>query len=169
MLEGGRAVYGKRIKPQSPGRILARTSDSARETRKFGADLAARLQPGDCVLISGPLGAGKTVLVRGALESLGVRGAVASPTFTFVHEVWGKDSDGRKLPIAHLDFYRLTVPAAERGLLDYLDGKYMVFVEWPERDKSFWPRRAIRARIAILPGGRRAIRAAFPGRPRAKR
>lgn len=148
---------------------MARICRSAGETQKFGRDLAARLRPGDCVLISGALGAGKTVLVRGALRGLGVRGRVASPTFTFAHEARGKRPGERGFPIVHLDFYRLCVPAAERGLMDYLDGKFMVFVEWPERDRSFWPRGAIRIRISFLPGNRRAIRAVFPGRARRAR
>lgn len=148
---------------------MARVCRSARETQEFGRDLAARLRPGDCVLISGPLGAGKTVLVRGALRGLGVREEISSPTFTFAHEARGHRPGGRSLPIAHLDFYRLSVPAAERGLMDYLDGKFTVFVEWPERDRSFWPRGAIRVRISILPEGRRAIRAVFQELSRAEK
>lgn len=93
------------------------------------------------MLLSGPLGAGKTVFVRGACRALGVRGRVPSPTFTLAVEHRGR------APIAHLDFYRLTVPAASRGLEDYLDGRHIVFVEWPERDRAWAPRGAIRVRL----------------------
>jgi tRNA A37 threonylcarbamoyladenosine biosynthesis protein TsaE len=61
-----------------------------------------------------------------------------------------------------MDFYRLTVPAEQRGLMDYLDGKHVVFVEWADRDRSFWPRRPVVVRIDRLPGTRRRIRITMP-------
>ena len=79
-----------------------------------------------------------------------------SPTFTLAREVRGR------FPIAHLDFYRLEVSAEERGLLDYLDGRHVVFVEWAERDRSFWPRRVFRVVIDRLTGARRRIRIRMP-------
>ncbi len=89
------------------------------------------------------------------MRRLGVRGAVTSPTFTLAHEASGRIA-GKAVPIAHLDFYRLAHPAAERGLLEYLDGRHIVLVEWAERDPSFWPREVIRVRIALgLKGGRK--------------
>src|SRR6478609_338527 len=79
-----------------------RRTASAAETEQRGAELAASLRPGDVVLVSGDLGAGKTTFVRGALRALGVTEPVTSPTF-----VIGQRYDGAAGPVAHLDLYRL--------------------------------------------------------------
>ena len=108
-------------------------SESAEATERAGAELAAQLQPGDVVLVSGDLGAGKTTLVRGALRALGVTEVVTSPTF-----VVGVLYDGATGPLAHLDLYRLAGLAGEDpGLLDpYFGPEIVTFVEWPERAES---------------------------------
>lgn len=95
----------------------------------MGAEIAARLVPGDVVLVSGEVGAGKTTLVRGAARALGVSGPVTSPTFTL-----GRRYSGT-VEVCHLDLYRLEDPAAEEPslLTDYLSPDAVAFVEWPER------------------------------------
>jgi tRNA threonylcarbamoyladenosine biosynthesis protein TsaE len=100
------------------------------ETEAIGARLAASLEPGDVVLVSGELGAGKTTLIRGACRALGVSGPVTSPTFVIGHRYSGT------VPVSHLDFFRLgggeAAAAEEPGLLDeYLDPGAIVFAEWP--------------------------------------
>jgi tRNA threonylcarbamoyladenosine biosynthesis protein TsaE len=102
-------------------------------TEQAGADLAAALAPGDVVLVSGELGAGKTTFVRGALRALGVEEAVTSPTF-----VVGVLYDGADRPLAHLDLYRLAgLDDEDPGLLDpYFGPGTITFVEWPERAES---------------------------------
>ena len=102
---------------------------TAEETEAAGAALAARLRPGDVVLVSGDLGAGKTTFVRGAIRTLGVTEAVTSPTF-----VVGVLYDGARGPIAHLDLYRLAgLDAEDPGLLDpYFGPDTVTYVEWPE-------------------------------------
>ena len=102
-------------------------------TERAGAELAAQLAPGDVVLVSGELGAGKTTYVRGALRALGVSEAVTSPTF-----VVGVLYDGAAGPIAHLDLYRLSgLEDEDPGLLDpYFGPDTVTFVEWPERAES---------------------------------
>jgi tRNA threonylcarbamoyladenosine biosynthesis protein TsaE len=89
-------------------------TSSAEETEALAARLAAELRPGDVVLISGDLGAGKTTFVRGAAEALGAEGLVTSPTFTI-----GQVYEG-PVPVSHLDLYRLGEGLAdeEPGLLD---------------------------------------------------
>jgi tRNA threonylcarbamoyladenosine biosynthesis protein TsaE len=108
-------------------------SDGPDATERAGAQLAAQLRPGDVVLVSGDLGAGKTTFVRGALRALGVREAVTSPTF-----VVGVLYDGTAGPLAHLDLYRLAGLADEDpGLLEpYFGPDTITFVEWPERAES---------------------------------
>ena len=105
-------------------------SESPRATERAGAALAARLRPGDVVLVSGELGAGKTTFVRGALRALGVTEPVTSPTF-----VVGTLYDGAHGPLAHLDLYRLAgLRDEDPGLLDpYFGPDVITFVEWPER------------------------------------
>ncbi len=97
------------------------------ETEAIAAELAATLGPGDVVLVSGELGAGKTTFVRGACRALGVTEPVQSPTFTI-----GRRYRGR-LPVSHLDLYRLEdLRGEEPGLLDdYLTGDCVTFIEWP--------------------------------------
>ena len=103
-------------------------TSSAAETEALGAELAAGLEPGDVVVISGDLGAGKTTLIRGACRALGVEGPVTSPTFTI-----GQRYEGGRLPIAHLDLYRLEdIEAEDPALLDdYLGPGGIAFIEWP--------------------------------------
>lgn len=122
--------------------------------------MAARLKAGDCVCLIGPLGAGKTTFVRGAARALGIKDRTFSPTFTLAHEM---AAPGRRpVRVAHLDFYRLTGRAEERGLLDYLDGRHVVFVEWADRDRTFWPRRVVKVRIGRRADRRRRIAVTWP-------
>jgi tRNA threonylcarbamoyladenosine biosynthesis protein TsaE len=103
---------------------------SPEATEAVGAAVGARLRPGDVVLVSGDLGAGKTTFVRGAARALGVEGPVTSPTF-----VVGILHEGAQGPVAHLDLYRLAgLEDEDPGLLDpYVGPETVTFVEWPER------------------------------------
>ncbi|MBB4894590.1 tRNA threonylcarbamoyladenosine biosynthesis protein TsaE [Streptomyces olivoverticillatus] len=113
--------------PSAPTAQL--TVKSAESMRDLGRKLAALLRPGDLVLLSGELGAGKTTLTRGLGEGLGVRGAVTSPTFVIarVHPPLG---DGPAL--VHVDAYRLSGGLDEMEDLD-LDvslPESVIVVEW---------------------------------------
>ena len=103
--------------------------DDADRTGRLGAALATRLATGEAILLSGPLGAGKSVLARGLIRALTTQDEeVPSPTFTLVQFY---DSDP---PVAHFDLYRLTRPgeAAEIGLEEALDHG-AALIEWPQR------------------------------------
>ena len=109
-----------------------RALGSRRETRSLGLAIARALLPGDLVLLSGELGAGKTFLVRAMARGLGVRGAVTSPTFTLVREL--ATSRG---PLVHADLYRLrsdSLDAETRrlGLRERRGEGAFVVVEWGE-------------------------------------
>jgi ATPase, YjeE family len=82
--------------------LLTPTLSTVDDTRAFGRALAPRLRAGDLVLLTGPLGAGKTALAQGIAAGLGVPGEVTSPTFVIarVHR-------GGRLPFVHVDAYRL--------------------------------------------------------------
>lgn len=103
---------------------LERLPDEA-ATRALGARLAARLSPGDVVLLEGPLGAGKTTLVRGLLEALGHEGPVRSPTYNLVQTF------DTHPPVMHADLYRVT-SSAGIGIEEYLD-TCVSLIEWPDR------------------------------------
>jgi tRNA threonylcarbamoyladenosine biosynthesis protein TsaE len=124
------------------------------ETEAAGAELAARLTPGDLVLVTGELGSGKTTFVRGAARALGVTEPVTSPTFT-IGQVYG----GGSLEVAHIDLYRLQSLAGEDPPLldDNLTPERIGFVEWPEVAAPELGRPAARVSIEHLGGDRRAI------------
>jgi len=124
------------------------------ETEAAGAALAARLAPGDVVLVSGELGAGKTTFVRGACRALGVTEPVTSPTFTI-----GTLLQGADLEVAHLDLYRLATLSGEDPALldDYLTPERIAFVEWPGVADDAPMRVAARVRLEHLGGDRRRI------------
>ncbi len=101
----------------------------------YGAAIAARLQPGDVVALTGGLGAGKTTLARAVLFALGHAGEVPSPTFTII-ETYG--APPLLLPVVHADFYRLEHPGEliEIGLDDYREGAVLL-AEWPDHAGGF--------------------------------
>jgi tRNA threonylcarbamoyladenosine biosynthesis protein TsaE len=108
----------------------------AADTEDLGARVAADLGAGDLVVLSGPLGAGKTVFVRGLARGLGVAGPVTSPTFVIARE-HRPQPGGRGVPLVHVDAYRLGASANVAAELDDLDldtdlAEAVVAVEWGE-------------------------------------
>jgi tRNA threonylcarbamoyladenosine biosynthesis protein TsaE len=118
------------------------------QTEDVGARLAAGLAAGDVVLISGEVGSGKTTLVRGACRALGVTSAIVSPTFTI-----GRRYDEGRIPVSHLDLYRLAGLEQEDPALlaDYLAPDRVAFVEWPEHAETSI--RGVTVRVALAHGG----------------
>ena len=93
---------------------------------QLGCSLAKLLDAGDLVLLTGPLGAGKTTLSRGIGEGLGVTGTVSSPTFVIART---HKREGSSTPLVHVDAYRLSSPA-EFDDLDIDLAHSIVLVEW---------------------------------------
>jgi tRNA threonylcarbamoyladenosine biosynthesis protein TsaE len=110
-------------------------TESEEETRAVGEALGRRLGPGDVVCLAGPLGAGKTTLAQGIARGLGVEEVVNSPTFTLAQEYGGR------LPVYHLDVYRLSGPeeAADLALNEMFEAGGVVMIEWPERIAPLLP------------------------------
>lgn len=129
-------------------------SGSAAETEAVGARIAARLGAGDLVVVSGEVGAGKTTLIRGACRALGISGPVTSPTFTI-----GQRYGGGRLPVSHLDLYRLEgLDDEDPALLeDYLGPDGVAFVEWPAVGAARLGRPALAVRLRHADGERREI------------
>jgi tRNA threonylcarbamoyladenosine biosynthesis protein TsaE len=129
-------------------------TSSAAATEAVGGRLAARLGPGDLVVVAGEVGAGKTTLIRGACRALGVSDPVTSPTFTI-----GQRYGGGRLPVSHLDLYRLgDLEGEDPALLDdYLRPDSVAFVEWPAAAAQELGRPALSIRMAHLDELRRVV------------
>jgi tRNA threonylcarbamoyladenosine biosynthesis protein TsaE len=134
-------------------------SNNVSATEAFGRKFARQLRQGDCVALLGPLGAGKTVLVRGIAEGLGLaeKRMVSSPTFVLVQEYPGR------IPIYHLDLYRLpNDPAALENLgLEEMLRQGVTLVEWADRIPDALPAGRWEIRIEITGPRRRDL----PNRP----
>jgi tRNA threonylcarbamoyladenosine biosynthesis protein TsaE len=132
-----------------PSEVIESSSDI--DTAAAGRLLAASLVPGGVVILSGPLGAGKTVFVRGLAEGLGLDPRdVHSPSFTIVSE-HGPGPGGWRL--VHVDLYRVDDPAEieDLGLGDYLSAGCVMAVEWGDKLPSGL--RAGAVRVVIEDGG----------------
>jgi tRNA threonylcarbamoyladenosine biosynthesis protein TsaE len=121
------------------------TTTSERETEAAGQSLAPRLTRGAVVLLTGPLGAGKTAFARGLAAGLGCDlEGVSSPTFTIIQEYAGP------VPLQHVDLYRLSPAEVDDLLLEDLMDDAVIAVEWPDR----WLRAPANAiRVDIVPIG----------------
>ena len=141
--------------PAAPRVIV---TESAAATFDEGRRLAAILKPADVVVLSGSLGSGKTVFVRGLAAGLGIdERVVHSPSFTIVSEYGPGSPQGMSL--VHVDLYRVDDPAEieDLGLADFLSGSRVIAVEWGEKLPDRLRRGAIRITIEDAGGDRRRL------------
>jgi tRNA threonylcarbamoyladenosine biosynthesis protein TsaE len=126
--------------------VLVLVADLA-ATNAFGHRLGPLLFPGAVVALVGPLGAGKTHLVRAIAEGLGIADsrAVSSPTFVLIQEY------DAQLPIYHFDAYRLPGPAefVALGVDEYFSGDGVCLVEWADRVEAALPAEHLRITIVV--------------------
>ena len=115
--------------------ILKLVSHSAEQTQRLGVQLGEFAQGGDIFLLTGNLGSGKTCLTQGIAWGLGVKGYASSPSFVLVREYHGR------LPLYHMDFYRLDDIAEIVGLAleEYLNGEGICVIEWAEKGLDVLP------------------------------
>lgn len=113
---------------------------SEAETENFGKNFAKNVKKGDVICLSGQLGAGKTVFVRGLMDGLGYSGRVTSPTFSLMNVY-----EGGRLAGFHFDLYRLEGhdDLQSVGLDEYFDAGGVCVVEWPDCARGVIPREAI--------------------------
>ena len=130
------------------------TTKSAAETRALGEKIAARLRPGDVLLLEGDLGAGKSELTRGIARGLGVAETVTSPSFTILNVY-----ESGRCPLYHFDWYRLESADElyELGMDEYLGGDGVAVVEWPAQCPDAVPENAVRIRLEATGENERTI------------
>jgi len=119
---------------------------SPEESRRLGALIGRLAQPGDVLLLTGNLGAGKTCLTQGVAHGLGIKDYVMSPSFVILRELKGR------LCLYHIDLYRLDniAETADLGLDDYLYGDGIVAVEWADKALSLMPLEHLKIKIDYL-------------------
>jgi tRNA threonylcarbamoyladenosine biosynthesis protein TsaE len=129
--------------------------NSVEATQAFGQSWANDLTGGEIFALHGVLGAGKTQLVKGLARGLGYTGDVTSPTFTIVHEY-----RGGRLPVYHLDLYRLRDESAgiDIGLEEYLPSDGVTVIEWPDRLASLLPPQTLHWELEVVSLTERVIR-----------
>jgi tRNA threonylcarbamoyladenosine biosynthesis protein TsaE len=129
------------------------TLDDEVATRALGAKIAGSLRTGDSILLSGPLGAGKTVLARAILRALGITERVPSPSFTLVQSYETQD-----LIVRHFDLYRIERESdlVELGLQEALS-EGAVIVEWPENAFGQMPETALKIELCPVTGEVRTV------------
>ena len=135
---------------------------SSDATEALGERLAPHVEAGDLILLSGPLGAGKTRLVAGLARGLSVAARVRSPTFTLVGEYHGR------VMLIHVDLYRLPAPVdpVPLGLDEYRE-RGVLAVEWGERLPEHWRGDGVLVTLAITGESTRTVTLQGEG-PRAR-
>ena len=112
---------------------------SPQQTHEVGRALGEKAQPGDVILLAGPLGAGKTCLTQGIALGLDIHGYVRSPTFVLMTSYQGR------LALHHVDLYRIggSQEAWDLGLDEQLSGDGVCVVEWAERATELFPAQSL--------------------------
>ncbi|MHB8170578.1 MAG: tRNA (adenosine(37)-N6)-threonylcarbamoyltransferase complex ATPase subunit type 1 TsaE [Thermincolia bacterium] len=115
------------------------------KTFVLGEKLGRLVQPGDVILLTGDLGAGKTWFAKGVAKGLGVTEHVSSPTYTIINEYQGR------LSFYHMDVYRLSDPdeGYDLGLDEYFYGQGVTLVEWPQRVEDFLPKEVLMINVTV--------------------
>ena len=137
---------------------VRRVTGAVEETERLGATLAAGLVAGDVLVLTGPLGSGKTCFVAGLARGLGARSRVRSPSFTLLNEYRGT------FMLHHLDLYRLEGPEVDGLGLEELVDEGALVVEWGEKLPAWLREEALTLVFEVLSEHERAVTASAAGK-----
>jgi len=154
-LERGRPAGGA-DRAQFPAGVR-RVTAAAEATERLGETLAAGLVAGDVLVLSGPLGSGKTCFVAGLARGLGTRSRVRSPSFTLMNEYRGV------LMLHHLDLYRIEGPEVDGLGLEELVDEGALVAEWGEKLPAWLREEALTLTFEVLSEHERAVTASAAG------
>ncbi len=140
-------------------------SHSSLHTERLGERLATHTEPGEVIALWGELGSGKTVFARGVAIGLGIdEDAVTSPTFIILHE-----HQGGRLPLFHLDLYRLTErELGSTGWEEALEAGGVTVIEWPDHAGAALPEDRVDVHLEHVADTKRRVSLAATG-PRSRR
>jgi tRNA threonylcarbamoyladenosine biosynthesis protein TsaE len=125
--------------------------NNAEDTKRLAKKLASFLKENDVITLEGELGAGKTTFTQGIAEGLGVSKTVNSPTFTIIKEYNGK------LPLYHMDVYRLEESEEDLGFEEYFFGNGVTVVEWAKFIDEYLPEELVNIEISKQGDTKRTI------------
>jgi len=133
--------------------VLELVSANPEETHRLGEKLGRLARPGDILLLTGQLGAGKTCLTQGVAWGLGYKGYATSPTFVVVNQYQGR------LAMYHIDLYRIDTLAevVDLGLDDYLYGDGMCVVEWADKALEAFPAEHLLVEMGFISDTSRSV------------
>ncbi len=122
------------------------------ETKEIAARLASMLNRGDVITLEGDLGAGKTTFTKGIAKGLGIKEIISSPTFTIIKEYMGG-----KLPLYHMDVYRLEGSDEDIGFDEYFYGDGITIVEWAHFIEDYLPKQLLTITFLYAKDGGRIL------------
>ena len=119
-------------------------TSTSEETIELGKTIGSLLKSGDILAMTGTLAAGKTTITKGIAQSLGISDNITSPTFCLISEY-----DGTKMPLYHMDVYRLegAEDFVNLGVDEMLYGNGVCIIEWSEKVQSELPKKTISMKI----------------------
>jgi len=128
------------------------TSRSEEDTQELAENIESEKFPGMVICLTGELGSGKTVFVKGFAKALEVKETITSPTYNIIKEY--KDGE---MPLYHMDLYRLDDRKEDIGLLDYFNKDGICIIEWPEMMEDDLPQDRLDIDIKVIDDDTRVL------------
>lgn len=121
------------------------TSKSIEDTMELAENIESERFPGMVICLSGELGSGKTVFVKGFAKSLGIEETITSPTFNIIKEYLSGE-----IPLYHMDVYRIENEADTIGLKDYFNNEGICLIEWSDLIVDYLPKERLDIKFIIV-------------------